>query len=104
MQKLGWKRRRMKAMKAMVKQIRKYVFALLFFISMCIWGVSEPVYAEEQVTSGTRGANGGFQWTYDISNVTEMAYMFWDCMSLTSLDVSNFDTSNHIRLIHLHIN
>lgn len=30
----------------------------------------------------------------DTSNVTFMAYMFFDCSSLTTLDVSGFDTSN----------
>ena len=31
---------------------------------------------------------------WDTSNVTDMSYMFSQCQSLTSLDVSNFDTSN----------
>ena len=31
--------------------------------------------------------------TFDISKVTDMHYMFYECSSLTSLDVSNFDTS-----------
>lgn len=30
----------------------------------------------------------------DTSEVTDMSWMFWDCGSLTNLDVSNFDTSN----------
>ena len=30
----------------------------------------------------------------DTSNVTDMQYMFYNCSSLTSLDLSNFDTSN----------
>ena len=30
----------------------------------------------------------------DTSNVTDMNYMFYSCMALTSLDVSGFDTSN----------
>ena len=30
---------------------------------------------------------------FDTSNVTVMDQMFGDCISLTSLDVSNFDTS-----------
>ena len=30
----------------------------------------------------------------DTSEVTDMCWMFWNCASLTSLDVSNFDTSN----------
>lgn len=30
----------------------------------------------------------------DTSNVTDMGRMFYDCRSLTSLDLSNFDTSN----------
>ena len=29
----------------------------------------------------------------DISELTDMSYMFWGCSSLQSLDVSNFDTS-----------
>ena len=31
---------------------------------------------------------------FDTSNVTNMYYMFYNCRSLTTLDVSNFDTSN----------
>ena len=31
---------------------------------------------------------------FDTSNVTNMTYMFYDCRSLTSLDLSSFDTSN----------
>jgi surface protein len=31
---------------------------------------------------------------FDTSKVTDMDYMFYDCESLTTLDVSNFDTSN----------
>ncbi|MBQ4284512.1 MAG: BspA family leucine-rich repeat surface protein, partial [Lachnospira sp.] len=32
----------------------------------------------------------------DTSNVTDMSYMFYNCKSITSLDVSGFDTSNVI--------
>ena len=31
--------------------------------------------------------------TFDTSQVTDMSYMFYDCSNLTSLDVSGFDTS-----------
>ena len=31
---------------------------------------------------------------WDTSNVTNMSYMFYQCYSLTSLDVSNWNTSN----------
>ena len=31
---------------------------------------------------------------WDTSNVTDMTSMFYECNSLTSLDLSNFDTSN----------
>ncbi|MDD3392371.1 MAG: BspA family leucine-rich repeat surface protein [Bacilli bacterium] len=31
---------------------------------------------------------------FDTSNVTNMSYLFYGCSSLTSLDVTNFDTSN----------
>ena len=31
---------------------------------------------------------------FDTSNVTDMSWMFYDCIALTSIDVSNFDTSN----------
>ncbi len=31
---------------------------------------------------------------FNTSKVTNMSYMFYDCNSLTSLDLSNFDTSN----------
>ena len=31
---------------------------------------------------------------FDTSNVTDMSYMFYGCFELTTLDVSNFDTSN----------
>ncbi len=34
-----------------------------------------------------------FNSCFDTSNVTNMAYMFYDCKSLTSLDISNFNTS-----------
>ena len=32
--------------------------------------------------------------SFDTSKVTGMSYMFYDCSSLTSLDLSSFDTSN----------
>jgi surface protein len=35
---------------------------------------------------------------FDTSNVTNMSWMFSDCSSLTTLDLSNFDTSNVIRM------
>ncbi|WP_413517151.1 MucBP domain-containing protein [Carnobacterium maltaromaticum] len=31
---------------------------------------------------------------FDTSNVIDMTYLFWNCSSLTSLDVSSWDTSN----------
>jgi len=31
---------------------------------------------------------------FDTSKVTDMSYMFYSCRSLTSLDLSSFDTSN----------
>ena len=37
----------------------------------------------------------------DTSNVTNMGYMFYNCSSLTSLDVSNFDTSNVTNAIYM---
>ena len=45
---------------------------------------------------------GGYSYPHRIkelkyintSNITDMRYMFYNCSSLTSLDVSNFDTSN----------
>lgn len=35
---------------------------------------------------------------FDTSNITDMGYMFYGCHELTSLDVSNFDTSNVINM------
>ena len=35
-----------------------------------------------------------FGGCFDTSNVTDMSWMFFDCSSLTELDVSGFDTSN----------
>ena len=32
--------------------------------------------------------------SFNTANVTEMQYMFWGCSKLTSLDVSNFNTAN----------
>ena len=32
--------------------------------------------------------------SFDTSNVTNIGMMFYNCLSLTSLDLSNFDTSN----------
>ena len=37
----------------------------------------------------------------DTSNVTSMYQMFYECRSLTSLDVSNFDTSNVTSMSHM---
>lgn len=31
---------------------------------------------------------------FDTCNVTDMSYMFYNCVSLTTLDLSNFDTGN----------
>ena len=36
----------------------------------------------------------GMKEYLNTSEVTNMAYMFWDCVKLTSLDVSHFNTSN----------
>ena len=38
---------------------------------------------------------------FDTSNVTNMSYMFTNCYVLTSLDVSNFDTSNVTNMQYL---
>ena len=38
---------------------------------------------------------------FDTSNVTNMAQMFYDCSSLTSLDLSNFNTSKVTRMYSL---
>ena len=38
---------------------------------------------------------------FDTSNVTNMSYMFINCYTLTSLDVSNFDTSNVTNMSYL---
>lgn len=35
---------------------------------------------------------------FDTSKVTNMGYMFFNCNLLTSLDVSNFNTSNVTRM------
>ena len=33
------------------------------------------------------------------NNITDMSYMFYNCTSLIKLDLSNFDTSNVIKMI-----
>lgn len=40
----------------------------------------------------------------DTSNVTNMAYMFYGCKALTSLDVSKFDTSNVVNMLNMFYN
>lgn len=32
--------------------------------------------------------------SFNTKNVTDMSYMFWDCYDLTSLDISSFNTAN----------
>ena len=43
--------------------------------------------------------NNGVGW--DTSNVTDMNHMFYNCMNMTDLDVSNFNTSNVIDLSNM---
>ena len=38
---------------------------------------------------------------FDTSNVTDMAYMFYNCSSLVSLDLSNFITSNVYNMLYM---
>ena len=42
-----------------------------------------------------------FSKNIDTSNVTDMNCMFYQCQSLTSLDVSNFDTSNVTNMLQM---
>ena len=35
---------------------------------------------------------------FDTSNVTDMSYMFYECFSLKTLDLSNFQTNNVITM------
>ena len=41
---------------------------------------------------------------FNTSNVTDMAYMFYNCNNLTTLDVSNFDTSNVTTMYNIFYN
>ena len=60
-------------------------------IKISSWGITTKSKLTE-----IRGLN-----LVDTSNVTNMSYMFHDCLSLTSLNLSNFDTSSVIYMDYM---
>ena len=57
-------------------------------------GVVSPVDSSYEFVNFSKAVEIDFNNNYDTSNVTNMAGMFYSCISLTSLDVTNFNTSN----------
>ena len=66
---------------------------------ICDVNKTGKIYANEDSSYMFRGCSALTSLdvsNFDTSNVTNMSYMFYHCNSLTSLDLSSFDTSNVI--------